>query len=399
MSEINSEPQNRKKGLGRGLGSLLQTHAGPTLSESNIMESQKPALAVGTKPPSPTTPPLAKAAPQASLVRPQASSVSTPESFRNPSIYKDKAEVVEKNVTTPPSPHSPVGTNQTGAPAKIQASPPPLELGAGHDKMWMLSIEKLKSGKYQPRKNFEKQSLDELAASIKEHGILQPLVVRSTGPGQFEIIAGERRWRAAQQAGLHEVPAIIKSYDNQKTLELSLIENLQREDLNPIEEAEGYQRLASEFGLTQEKVAEKVGKDRATVANSLRLLKLVPEVREMLQKGQITQGHAKVLLSVSDNQTQRQLAKTITESGLSVRKLEELIQKKLTSTKAEPSSLNPSESVAKRLIAGLEDEVQKLLGTRVSIDYSNAKGKMSIYFYSDDELTNIIEKIRGGVKS
>ena len=197
---------------------------------------------------------------------------------------------------------------------------PPLELaGSNQDKMWMLSIEKLKSGKYQPRKHFDKKSLDELSSSIKEHGILQPLVVRSVGQGQFEIIAGERRWRAAQAAGLHEVPAIIKTFDNQKTLELSLIENLQREDLNPIEEAEGYQRLMNEFTLTQEKVAEKVGKERATVANALRLLKLAPEVRELVQSAQISQGHAKVLLAISDLNQQKELAKHLKEFCSSVK--------------------------------------------------------------------------------
>lgn len=259
----------------------------------------------------------------------------------------------------------------------------------------MLSIEKLKSGKYQPRKHFDKTSLDELSASIKEHGILQPLVVRSVGAGQFEIIAGERRWRAAQSAGLHEVPAIIKTYDNQKTLELSLIENLQREDLNPIEEAEGYLRLINEFNLTQERVAEKVGKERATVANALRLLKLAPEVREMVQTTQLSQGHAKVLLGIADFLQQKELAKLVTQSGLSVRKLEELIQKKITPKNDLQKTNENGESVTKRLIAGLADEMQKLLGTRVNIDYLNAKGKMSIYFYSDDELTQIIEKLRG----
>lgn len=337
MSDINSELQNKKKGLGRGLGSLLKSHGSHTMDEMEVVES-----------------------------RPVDRSVN----FQAPASTEIKAA--------------------------LPTAKPPLELSsANQDKLWMLSIEKLKSGKYQPRKHFDKASLEELASSIKQHGILQPLVVRSVGAGQFEIIAGERRWRAAQVAGLHEVPAIIKTYDNQKTLELSLIENLQREDLNPIEEAEGYQRLMMEFSLTQEKVAEKVGKERATVANALRLLKLAPEVREMVQSAQISQGHAKVLLAISDLSSQKDLAKMVTESGLSVRKLEELVQKKISPTRSTDKSNEASESVTNRLISGLAEEMQKLLGTRVNIDYVNAKGKMSIYFYSDDELTQIIEKLRG----
>ena len=334
MSDINGEIHNKKKGLGRGLGSLLKSHG------SHTMDETRPAEAKQTE--------------------------------------RSSVEVKENSA------------------ASSAVQTPPLELaGSNQDKMWMLSIEKLKSGKYQPRKHFDKKSLDELSSSIKEHGILQPLVVRSVGQGQFEIIAGERRWRAAQAAGLHEVPAIIKTFDNQKTLELSLIENLQREDLNPIEEAEGYQRLMNEFTLTQEKVAEKVGKERATVANALRLLKLAPEVRELVQSAQISQGHAKVLLAISDLNQQKELAKLVTTSGLSVRKLEEIVQKRITPSKTTEKANESTESVTKRLISGLAEEMQKLLGTRVNIDYSNAKGKMSIYFYSDDELTQIIEKLRG----
>jgi ParB family transcriptional regulator, chromosome partitioning protein len=352
MSEINGDMQNKKKGLGRGLGSLLQSHGSHTLDEVEVIETK-------------TTVQNAK---QSGAVASVSGSTEA------------KATIVQATKATVETP----------------LVRPPLELSSSNqDKMWMLSIEKLKSGKYQPRKHFDKQALEELSASIKLHGILQPLIVRSVGTGQFEIIAGERRWRAAQLAGLHEVPVIIKTYDNQKTLELSLIENLQREDLNPIEEAEGYQRLMNDFALTQEKVAEKVGKERATVANALRLLKLAPEVRDLVQIGKISQGHAKVLLAISDFSQQKELAKTITDSGLSVRKLEVLIQKIITPKKTDSHLTDVGESVTSRLISGLSDEMQKLLGTRVNIDYANAKGKMSIYFYSDDELTQIIEKLRG----
>ncbi len=328
MSDLIKESQNKKRGLGRGIGSLLQVHGA---EEATAMA---PAKA---------------------------------------------------------SPESPAR-----AAAAVVA---PAEPSATSDKIWMLSIEKLKSGKYQPRKHFNKTAIEELAASIKEHGILQPLVVRAAGEGTFEIVAGERRWRAAQAAGMHEVPAIIRTYDNQKTLELSLIENLQRENLNPIEEAEGYQRLMSEFSLTQEKVAEKVGKERATVANALRLLKLAPEVRQLVQTGQISQGHAKVLLTLQDGSAQKSLAKLVMEKSLSVRKLEDLVQRKIgglegSSTQEESASMQ--NSVTQRLISGLADEMQKLLGTKVTIDYAKSKGKMSLYFYSDEELTQLIEKLRAG---
>lgn len=337
MSETNTESQNKRKGLGRGLGSLL---SGAQSEESNIAP--------------------AKPAPQ----------------------------------------QQPVASQQTVKPEPIAT-----ESMTSQDKVWTISIEKLKSGVYQPRKNFEKESLEELSRSIKEHGILQPIVARPVGNGQlghFEIVAGERRWRAAQQAGLHEVPVLIRNYTNQKTLELSLIENLQRADLNPIEEAEGYQRLQSEFKLTQEQIADRVGKERATVANALRLLRLSPETRALVQAGQLSPGHAKVLLGLSDLSLQKKLALQSIEQGFSVRKLEQTIASMIKPINADgvsPASAASGNNVTQRLISGLSDELQKLLGTKVNIDYQNSKGKMSIYFYSDDELTNIVEKLRQGAKN
>ncbi len=332
MSEPIAENQNKRKGLGRGLGSLLSgipsEEAMPQISETKTTETRTVA--------------------------------------------------------------QPVAAAQ--------------ESGSSQDKVWTISIEKLKSGIYQPRKNFDKESLEELSKSIKEHGILQPIVVRPAGSGpmgHFEIVAGERRWRAAQSAGLHEVPVLIRNYSNQKTLELSLIENLQRADLNPIEEAEGYLRLQTEFKLTQEQIADRVGKERATVANALRLLKLTPEVRALVQAGQLSAGHAKVLLGLSDIAQQKKWALQSVEQHLSVRKLEQIVSLNSLSDSKSPNSAaeEKSQSVTQRLISGLSDELQKLLGTKVTIDYQNSKGKMSIYYYSDDELTNIVEKLRSGVKN
>jgi len=332
MSEPITENQNKRKGLGRGLGSLLSgapsEHPMPNISESKPSELRTAAQGVAT---------------------------------------------AQESVSS-------------------------------QDKVWTISIEKLKSGIYQPRKNFDKDSLEELSKSIQEHGILQPIVVRPVGSGQmghFEIVAGERRWRAAQSAGLHEVPVLIRNYTNQKTLELSLIENLQRADLNPIEEAEGYLHLQTEFKLTQEQIADRVGKERTTVANALRLLRLTPEVRALVQAGQLSAGHAKVLLGLSDIKQQKKWALQSVEQHLSVRKLEQIVSLNNSSTPKDtsPSVEEKNQSVTQRLISGLSDELQKLLGTKVTIDYQNSKGKLSIYYYSDDELTNIVEKFRSGVKN
>lgn len=275
----------------------------------------------------------------------------------------------------------------TGATAQV----PP------ESRIWKVAVDKIKPGVYQPRSHFDKDKLQELSQSIKENGILQPLVLRKSPNGSYEIIAGERRWRAAQMAGQHEVPAIIKNMDDKTTLQMSLIENIQREDLNPIEEAEAYSRLMEEFSLTQQQVAEKVGKERATVANSLRLLGLAPAVREMLVKKEISQGHAKVLLAVTDSQRQTELARRAVKANLSVRKLEKLVSSKKEKASFEefsPAGVLSDDNIKSRLVSGLSEELQKTLGTKVTIDYSDSKGKISVHFYSDDELSDIVEKIK-----
>lgn len=278
----------------------------------------------------------------------------------------------------------------TSVKAEAQKQPPQQTLSEG--KIWQMSIEKLKSGVFQPRKQFDKEKLQELAQSIKSNGILQPIVARKSGDG-FEIVAGERRWRAAQMAGLHEVPVIIKNYSDSETLELSIIENVQREDLNPIEEADGYLRLQNEFKLSHQQIADKVGKDRATISNALRLLQLPTEIREMLINSDISTGHAKVLLSVERSSKQLELAKLCRDQKISVRKLEVLAKRKDDEVASSPDvDLN----VTNRLMLGLADELQKLLGTKVNIDYHNSKGKISIAFYSDEELTQLIDKIKEG---
>ncbi len=271
------------------------------------------------------------------------------------------------------------------------------EEGYSDNRVWSIAIDKLVPGIYQPRKSFEKESLSELANSIKENGIIQPITVRKRASGGYEILAGERRWRAAQAAGLHEVPAIIKSMGDREALQLALIENIQREDLNPIEEAESYQRLIEEFSLSQAEAAEKVGKERSSVANALRLLTLPNEIREMILQKQISVGHAKAILSLTDRARQVGLAKKTAEGGLSVRALEAEIkstQKKLKTDGAIKNSGTLNVDLAGKLAEELADQLQKALGTKVEITYKSGKGGVYIHFYSDDQLTQIYEKLK-----
>lgn len=279
-------------------------------------------------------------------------------------------------------------TNQTA----VQA--PPLN---AESKIWQVAIEKLSPGAFQPRRIFTKESLQELAQSIKENGILQPITARRVSNGKLEIVAGERRWRASQLAGLTEVPVILKNFNDKEALELAIVENIQREDLNPLEEAEGYQRLIAEFKLSQQQVADKVGRDRATVANAVRLLILPTEVKQMIATKTLSVGHAKVLLSLNDPQKQIALAKKVIEEKVAVRKLEKLVHEELAGGKKEGKEEKSfDQNVTQRLIAGLSDELQKMLSTKVTIDYSQSKGKISIHFYSDDELTHIVDRLKEG---
>uniref|UniRef100_A0A7V3ZVW3 ParB/RepB/Spo0J family partition protein n=1 Tax=candidate division WOR-3 bacterium TaxID=2052148 RepID=A0A7V3ZVW3_UNCW3 len=250
-----------------------------------------------------------------------------------------------------------------------------------------LKIEEIKLNPYQPRKLIDEKSLEELANSIKEKGILQPLVVRRTREG-YQLIMGERRWRAAKLAGLSEVPVIVKNVSEPEMIEMALIENLHREDLNPIEEALGYKSLIEEFNYTHEKIAEKVGKDRATITNMLRLLTLPPKVRDYLASGLITVGHAKILLSLSDRQLQEQWAEKIINDGLSVRQLEN----KIASLEGKKRKRGEKEK-KDPFILDLEERLKEYLGTKVSINKKEEGGNIIIEFYSDEDLNRIIDKI------
>lgn len=245
------------------------------------------------------------------------------------------------------------------------------------------SINELKPNMFQPRKDFDDETISELASSIKEKGILQPLVVRTISGG-YEIIAGERRWRAAQRAGITRVPIIIKEATDREVLELALIENLQREDLNPIEEAVAYQQLIDEFELTHEDVSRQIGKDRSTITNQLRLLKLPEEAKKALIAGDITAGHARAILSIESSAEAREALKAIQKQKLSVRKTEQLIQN--ISKRKKKDAKPRSDDIYIRQIT---DELKKSLSTQVRIVGKQGKGKIEIDYYSNEELERL----------
>lgn len=255
----------------------------------------------------------------------------------------------------------------------------------------MLPIAKVEAYRKQPRKQFDEASLQDLADSIRRHGILQPLTVRKLSSGYYQIIAGERRWRAARMAGLSEVPVLIIEADDRKAMELAMIENLQREDLNPIEEAEGYKALMEDYGLTQEEAAERVGKSRSNVANVLRLLNLSAPVRALLAKGVLTAGHARALLPLKAA-AQEKAAKAVAEGGLSVRQTEALAKKLLSETDKSPSSKAAKAGVD--YTAEAEKELSSRLSRGCRIVTGRKKGKIELEYYGLDDLNDLIDALR-----
>ncbi len=252
-----------------------------------------------------------------------------------------------------------------------------------------VKIGKVEPNREQPRKSFDEDALLELSESLKQYGVLQPLLVQDK-KDYYEIIAGERRWRAAKLAGLKEVPVIIKKLTDQEIVEISLIENIQRENLNPIEEALAYKRLLREFNLKQDEVAERVSKSRTAVTNSMRLLKLDERVQQMVIDELISTGHARALLAITDNEIQYTLAQQIFDEKLSVRETEKLI-KKMQSPKQEKAELNQGSSMAV-FYEDIEQKLKNIMGTKVSINQKdNKKGKIEIEYYSNDELERIVD--------
>ncbi|MFA5090259.1 MAG: ParB/RepB/Spo0J family partition protein [Candidatus Omnitrophota bacterium] len=263
------------------------------------------------------------------------------------------------------------------------------------EEILFLPLEKIKPNPLQPREDFDAESLQELTQSIKEKGVIQPLLVRQNG-SYFELIAGERRWRAANLLKLKEIPVIIKDVEDKDSLEIALIENIQRQDLNPIEEAHAYQYLINKFGVTQEKLSEGLGKSRVSITNTLRILNLPQEVQEDMRKGRISFAHGRALLEIEDKNQQRKLAQEIISKGLSVRELENLIKRH------RPKSLQRKGHQAhssEPYLVVLEEELQHILATRVKIARRKKRGHIYIEFYSQEELERIVAFLRGGKRT
>lgn len=256
-----------------------------------------------------------------------------------------------------------------------------------------VKVSRIEPNHEQPRKDFKEEQLQELADSIRQYGVLQPLLVQKRGD-LYEIIAGERRWRAAKMAGIKEIPVVIREYGKQQAMEIALIENVQREDLNPIEEAIAYQRLMQEFHLKQEEIAERVSKNRSTITNSMRLLNLVPEVQQMLMEGLISSGHARSLLALSDPEQQILLAERIIRDHLSVREVEKAVKAMGKASKEKKREKEKEDEALELIFRNLEERMKSVVGTKVNINRKDrSKGKIEIEYYSEAELERIVELI------
>jgi len=266
-------------------------------------------------------------------------------------------------------------------------------MSARGEQVQRVALDRVRACPFQPRKEFTAETLQELADSIREKGILQPLLVRPAGD-HFELIAGERRWRAAQLLHLNEVPVLVREADDRAVLELALIENLQRENLNPLEEAQGYSELIDKFQLRQEDVALKVGKSRTLVANALRLLKLPSDVQKYVRDGRLSVGHAKVILGLNGNAEQQLAAERVLKQGLNVRQTETLVahlQQSADRTTASRGGAGSIVVIPDVHVANLETKLRERLGTKVQLRYRQGKGALDIRFYSDDELERILQ--------
>ena len=275
-------------------------------------------------------------------------------------------------------------TEEKKVPEKVKSS-----LVTETDKETMVNITKVEPNRTQPRKNFDEDALQELSDSIKQFGIIQPLIVQDR-KDHYEIIAGERRWRAAKKAGLKEVPVIIKNYTDQEIVEISIIENIQREDLNPIEEALAYKRLLEEFNLKQDQVAERVSKSRTAVTNSMRLLKLCDKVQQMIIDEMITTGHARAILSIEDPEEQYNLAQRIFDEKLSVREVEKIMKNIGKPAKEK----KPKDTRLEVIYQDIEEKLKQKLGAKVVISSKgNGAGKMEIEFYTHDDLEKLVDML------
>jgi ParB family transcriptional regulator, chromosome partitioning protein len=247
----------------------------------------------------------------------------------------------------------------------------------------LIFLDQILPNRYQPRTSFVEEELAELAQSVKEHGVLQPIVVRRKGDGMYELIAGERRFRAAKIAGMTTIPALIRNANDEKALAVALVENIQRQNLNPMEEAKAYSRLMGEFGLTQDLVSRSIGKDRSSIANILRLLSLPKDVQHMIESGELSLGHAKVLAGVSSAEAQLQFAKKVVSEQLSVSQMEQILSNQKKGERIRPTKGEP------HLFRNLEEQFRKRLGTKVQVNAGTKGGQLIIHYFSKDELDRI----------
>lgn len=258
----------------------------------------------------------------------------------------------------------------------------------------MVKVALIEPNREQPRVDFNEEQLRELADSIGRHGVLQPLLVQKRDDGIYEIVAGERRWRAAKMAGVKEVPVVLRQYSRQEAMEIALIENVQREDLNPIEEARAYQRLIQEFGLKQEEIAERVAKSRSAITNTMRLLKLDEAIQDMLVQNVITSGHARALLALDEKDMQLRAAKLIVEGALNVRETERLVKRMLKEAQEKEEKPKKEEKDLRFIYQNLEERMRTVMGTKVTIHNKDKnKGRIEIEYYSEAELERIVELI------
>lgn len=254
-----------------------------------------------------------------------------------------------------------------------------------------IDINKIEPNNNQPRKNFNEDKIHELAESIKQHGLIEPLIVQKGKKGFYTIIAGERRWRAAREAGIKEIPVVVKDYSDQQVMEIALIENIQREDLNAIEEAEAYERLIKDFNLKQDEVAERVSKSRVAITNSLRLLKLDSRVREMIIEDKIKSGHARALLAVNNPEEQYRLAVMIFDHSMSVRETEKMVKKYLSDKDKPKKEVKEKDTQTELIYKDFEEKLKTVIGTKVNINHKGkGKGKIEIEYFSPDEFDRII---------
>lgn len=386
-----------KSGLGRGLSSLL----GDSYDSARPAQPYKPTPRKEEKKPEVKEEAPAATLKQRERVVVELGEIDEYDPILEPRAIQSRGSVMAPEATEPKNPTPTPDNIDKVAPAASNKRPEGVMQGVPAEKTKVilrasqatneLDINKIQPNPDQPRTNFKEEDLEELASSIKKDGVLQPIIVREVGDGSYQIIAGERRWQASQRAGLEKVPVIIKEADNDKALELALIENIQRSDLNPMEEAYGYRRLMKRKGMTQAEVAQAISKGRSTVANLLRLLDLPEEAQRMLFEGEITEGHARAILSVKNEVAREKLIEKLKEQKMTVRETEALARlfSGRESSSEQPTVRQPLPTAYKKVAKALRDVLQ----TNVRIKSSKGKNKIEIEFTDEDDLRRIFDEI------